>query len=413
MRRALIWAGIAIVTVIAVVGVTLSLPAGRALGSRVLDALRGGDQVSGEPTPVADADLSGSGPGSLVSAMTMPGLSRTGYGRGLHAARVVYRSTNGDSGAETVVSGSVFTPTGSPPDGGWPIISLGHGTLGIDKECGPSLSDSLLGLIEPVVGFVKNGYAVAVADYQGLGVGGVHPYTDSKTAGLNMIDAVRALRHTYQDTSNRWLAFGGSQGGGASWAADEQAATYAPEVNMVGAVADSPVSNISRIVDKAQASTMTEDQRPAFLAIVETAARLHPDIDRDDFRRGAAAQYWTLIASCSGAGVHDRDAALKMVTAQDFVPASDAAADRLRKVLAAWALPQRKLSAPLSVAYGAKDTYIDSQWTTDAIARACALGGVVEWDLQPDKGHGDIDISSQIQWLMDRFAGKPVKNDCP
>jgi hypothetical protein len=38
---------------------------------------------------------------------------------------------------------------------------------------------------------------------------------------------------------------------------------------------------------------------------------------------------------------------------------------------------------------------------------------VVEWDLQPDKGHGDIDISRQIQWLMDRFAGKPVKNDCP
>jgi hypothetical protein len=413
MRRALIWTGVAIITVIAVVGVTLSLPAGRALGTRVLDAIRGSDPVTSEPTPIANAELGGSGPGSLVSAMTMPGLSRTGYGRGLHAARVVYRSTNGDSGAETVVSGSVFTPLGNPPDGGWPIISLGHGTLGIDEECGPSLSDSLLGLIEPVTGFVKNGYAVAVADYQGLGVGGVHPYTDSKTAGLNMIDAVRALRHTYQDTSNRWLAFGGSQGGGASWAADEQAATYAPELNMVGAVADSPVSNISRIVDKAQASTMTEDQRPAFLAIVETAARLHPDIDRDDFRRGAAAQYWTLIASCSGAGVHDRDAALKMVTAQDFVPASDAAADRLRKVLAAWALPQRKLSAPLSVAYGAKDTYIDSQWTTDAIARTCALGGVVEWDLQPDKGHGDIDISKQIQWLMDRFAGKPVKNDCP
>ena len=89
--------------------------------------------------------------------------------------------------------------------------------------CAPSISDSLLGLADLVVGFVKTGYAVALADYQGLGQSGIHPYTDAKTAGLNMIDAVRALRHTFANTSTRWLALGGSQGGGASWAADEQA----------------------------------------------------------------------------------------------------------------------------------------------------------------------------------------------
>ena len=38
----------------------------------------------------------------------MPDFSRTGYGRYSNAARVEYRSTNGDSGAETVVSGAVF-----------------------------------------------------------------------------------------------------------------------------------------------------------------------------------------------------------------------------------------------------------------------------------------------------------------
>ena len=78
-----------------------------------------------------------------------------------------------------------------------------------------------------------------------------------------------------------------------------------------------------------------------------------------------------------------------------------------------WALPQRPLSAPLSVIYGAKDTFIDAKWTTDAIARQCALGGVVQWDLQPDKGHGDVDITRQFTWLADRFAGKPAINQCP
>jgi hypothetical protein len=67
----------------------------------------------------------------------------------------------------------------------------------------------------------------------------------------------------------------------------------------------------------------------------------------------------------------------------------------------------------LSVTFGGKDSFIDAQWTADAIARACALGGTVVWHLQPDKGHGDVDIESQPGWLADRFAGKPVTNQCP
>ena len=35
----------------------------------------------------------------------------------------------------------------------------------------------------------------------------------ARTAGLNMIDAVRALRFTFKNVSNRWMALGHSQGG--------------------------------------------------------------------------------------------------------------------------------------------------------------------------------------------------------
>ena len=45
----------------------------------------------------------------------MPALTRTEQGKPLQAARVVYRSTSGDTGQETVVSGAVFTPLGEPP----------------------------------------------------------------------------------------------------------------------------------------------------------------------------------------------------------------------------------------------------------------------------------------------------------
>ena len=134
-------------------------------------------------------------------------------GRGLEAARVVYRSTSGDDGQPTLVSGSVFVPKGDAPDGGWPVVSMGHGTLGVDMSCGPSLYSSLLGVLRYVRELTSLGYAVAYADFQGLGTKGIHPYTDSRTAGLNMIDAVRALRKTFPDVSDRWVAVGHSQGG--------------------------------------------------------------------------------------------------------------------------------------------------------------------------------------------------------
>jgi dienelactone hydrolase len=407
MRRAVLWVS----SVAAVLLVIASVPLVWKFGVRLLEHTKQG--AGGDPVPIQTADLTGSGPGSLVSAMTMPALVRTEEGKVLQAARVVYRSTSGDTGRETVVSGAVFTPLGEAPEGGWPVVALGHGTTGINEACAPSLSNTLLGFSTPVAGFVKNGYAVALPDYEGLGSPGVHPYSDARTAGLNMIDSVRALRHTFQNVSNRWVAVGGSQGGGASWAADEQAGTYAPDLDLLGAVSYSPAADISGIVGKAQAGTLTVDQRAVFQAVVESLARLHDDLDRDDFRRGAADKYWDVLSACSGPMVSDRTAAVNALQPADLAPATPAAAEQMRKLVEAWALPQQRLSAPLSVAYGGQDTFIDAQWTTGAIARACALGGTVQWQLQPDKGHGDVDIASQFTWIADRFAGKPVTNDCP
>ncbi|MCT7660899.1 lipase family protein [Mycobacterium deserti] len=362
--------------------------------------------------PIESANLSGSGPGSLVSAMTMPGFAHTNEGKGMHSARVVYRSTSGDTGAPTEVSGSVFAPLGAPPPGGWPVIVFAHGTTGINEPCAPSLSATLLNMTGPVIAFIRNGYAVAMPDYQGLGADGVHPYPDSRTAGLNLIDSVRALRHTFADVSKRWAAVGGSQGGGAVWAADEQAAAYAPELELVGAVAYVPAADVTGLVDKALNNTLTDDQRLIWIAVVESLARLHPDVNRDDYRRGAAAKYWDVLTSCSGPMVSDRPAAIEELQAGDLTPASPEAADKIRRLLAAWALPQRPLSAPLSVVYGGRDTFIDADWTTAAIGRACALGGTVASRLEPGKGHGGVDVTDQYAWLQDRFAGKPVSSGC-
>lgn len=409
MRRAGWWIGVAVVVVAEIVAVVMLLPFIQPSAVKLLDLL---PSSGGPPLPVATADLTGAGPGSLVSATTMPAVTRTFAGRGFEAARVLYRSTSGDTGAETVVSGSVFVPKGKAPAGGWPVVGFGHGTLGIDNECAPSLSPDLSSYLGVVRVLTKLGLAVAFPDYQGLGAKGVHPYADSKTAGLNMIDAVRVLHRTFPNISNTWAAMGGSQGGGAAWAADEQAASYAPELTLVGAAATSPPTDLTGLVDKAQEGKLTTEQGAVTQAIVESLARLHPDLDRNLYRHGTAKEYWNAMSACSDATAFQRGEAIKRLGPNDFAPDTADAAIQLRDLLQRWALPQKPLSAPLYVWYGGQDPYIDAAWTKAGIQRACELGGVITIDFDPNGGHNPASGNTVLAWLADRFAGKPATNDC-
>jgi len=259
---------------------------------------------------------------------------------------------------------------------------------------------------------INLGYAVALADYQGLGVKGVHPYSDARTAGLNMIDAVRAARHVFGDIGATWAAFGDSQGGAAAWAADEQAEPYAPELKLVGAVAVAPAADISGLVAKSQTGTLTSEQRPVLQALIESLARLHPDLNRDDYRHGGASRYWNVLTDCSAGAAYKRAVAAGQLGPRDFLPVSPDAAQRLQDLLQAWAIPQRRLTAPLYVWYGGQDPFIDSVWTKAAIGRACSLGGTVTTEFDPRGGHNPPAAQEMLDWMADRFAGKKVTNDC-
>ena len=115
MRKGLLWAVVAVVAVVAIAAAGLSLPIGQRVADKLSELVSGAKPV-GSPVPIATADLGGAGPGTLMSAMTMPSFRRHANGGAIQAARVVYHSTNGDSGKETVVSGSVFAPGGGPPN---------------------------------------------------------------------------------------------------------------------------------------------------------------------------------------------------------------------------------------------------------------------------------------------------------
>lgn len=127
---------------------------------------------------------------------------------------VMYRSTSA-KGEPVAVSGVVSVPTGDPPEGGWPVISWGHGTTGMADDCAPSRSlvDQQTGVYtasmdQTTADLVDDGYAVVRTDYEGLGTPGPHPYLMGQSAGAAMTDIVLAAHELSPNLSAQWVAMG-------------------------------------------------------------------------------------------------------------------------------------------------------------------------------------------------------------
>lgn len=376
------------------------------------------DRDTAAPPPDAGVtlpgDFSGEGPGTLVDATSLPLIDLRLKAVTSELARITYASTSGITNEPTEVTGTVFEPAGKPPEGGWPIIAFGHPTTGIRSECAPSLSPTLMNLSSTILYFVKAGYVVAMSDFQGLGTEGTyHPYLDATTAAYNLIDSVRATRKLVPDASDRWLAFGMSQGAQASWAANELAAQYGAGLNLVGSVSLSPPLDISPLADLAFEGTLTPEQRPAYMALLATWANENPGVDLNQFRRGVAEQDWDLMLQCEFATSEARSRALDEVTPDDLRPAGVDSTNAFRDQLLRSSLPRSQTTAPALVIYGGQDALIAPAWTDAALQRACEMGDVVDINLQPDKGHADIDVSSTLPWVADRFNGVPAPDSCP
>ena len=321
------------------------------------------------------------------------------------ARRAVYRSVSGVDGSPRTVSGAFFLPHGTPPPGGWPVVSMAHGTTGIDPGCGPSLDHTLAGYLPAVTSYLSEGYAVAMTDYEGLGTDGRHPYLEPRTAAFNVTDAVRALANLFPGVSNRWVAFGNSQGGQAAWAAGELTGWYGAGLDMVGSVALSPAANLTPLADLVRDGSLSGDQRAALPMAVAGITRYEPDLRTEQLRAGVAPAELDRSFGCPP------DGGGPLVSSVAHKGVSDALREALRRI----ALPQQRLAVPLLVINGLGDTTIYPQWVGFAVEQACALGGRIEHLEVKDAGHGDLGgpaYAAASDWVRDRFAAGQAPSNC-
>ena len=223
---------------------------------------------------------------------------------GTRVTRLDYSSTSGVDDSRTSVSGAVFVPSGSWPQGGWPLIAYAHGTTGLARDCGPSDHPDMFGDIATIGSFVRAGYAVVTTDYQGLGIrvdAPPHPYLEPRTAAHNVIDAVRAARAVEPTIGPKWVVVGPSQGGAAAWATAELYPRFrdADSGDLVGAVAMSPVLDVSRYPTAAQDGTLNSAQRFLYPLIVVGASHVDPQIDPADHLGGMSASEISSLVSCA------------------------------------------------------------------------------------------------------------------
>ncbi|MFT3714421.1 MAG: lipase family protein [Gordonia sp. (in: high G+C Gram-positive bacteria)] len=169
----------------------------------------------------------------------------------------IHYLSRGVGDALVPVRATAWIPTSPAPATGYPVASWAHGTRGLGDACaihssvfvkdGPDYASTL----KP---FPQKGFVLVASEYAGIDGPGLHPYLDGRVSGANVIDAVRAVREVGRqigvNIDKRYTTAGGSQGGHASLSAGTMAASYAPELELLGTTAVAPPVYIDRYLSQ-------------------------------------------------------------------------------------------------------------------------------------------------------------------
>lgn len=338
-------------------------------------------------------------PGVLVKSQLVaaPGLHGTMY-------RVMYVSLSVRN-KPVAVTGVIAVPGGTtPPAGGFPVVSWGHGTNGMADVCAPSLAPA--SDVPLTNDLLDQGWVVTASDYQGEGTPGLMPYLAGVSAARNTVDIVRAAQHlAAAHASKHYVVWGHSEGGQTAMFALNIGAKYAPTLSLDGVVAGAPPSQFGLIYTFLKTSPFRHYLLMAAgglnAAYGNTAAPLSEVLTPlglkhvKDLDKGCTSY---LVQQLAGI------ATSQLVKTDPFkVPAWN-------KVLKAND-PQNFTTAsvaPLLMIQGGSDEQIPVVSTQILASHLCKIGQNLERWIYPGQSHAGVigpSASDMIHWIGDRFAG--------
>ncbi len=330
---------------------------------------------------------------------------------GTRSWRIVFHSRTA-SGRDLIESGMVVVPGGTPPPGGFPIVSWAHGTTGVASNCAPSRSGT--GSIPGLRTMVAKRMIVAAADYRGLGVAGLHPYLVGKAEGEDVLDAARAARHLAGSAASDAVVVAGfSQGGQAALFAGELASSYAPDLFVAGVAAIAPVTSVLDLAPTG--NTPPPSGQSAFSAsVLWSWAHLYPSVKLASVLTPAGlADLDVVQSSCIDqvASVYDPAPPDRFFQPGWQRTAGVVAANRANSPGSA------PTTSPVLIVQGTADEVIPFGRTTQFVAdRLCRTQyDAVDFVTLPGTGHAQTmeDATSILaSWITQRLEGVAMEDSC-
>jgi pimeloyl-ACP methyl ester carboxylesterase len=348
-------------------------------------------------------------PGDIVSAEPFAGPA------GSQGYTVLYVSSTVDNSPITV-SGVVIVPGAgapAPPPEGRTILTWGHGTTGLGDDCAPSKQYPTGKAAELAIARVAvgRGFVYAATDYQGLGMPGPHPYVVGQSEGRNVLDIARAaerLSGSGAAPTSKVVVWGHSQGGGAAAFAAELAPTYAPGLDVVGAMVGAPAADFAAIA-------ATDDGGPYFGFSFMAAAGFkaaYPQLSYDAVLNEAGKRAVESIAeACAGdilqqfAGRH----------ASEYQVASPEDVPGWKEAVAANEAGQMTTPVPIFLYQGDNDQIIPVDVSAQLVQRYCSIGVTVDRKTYPGTDHTSVvaaALGDIVAFANDRLAGLPAPSSC-
>jgi pimeloyl-ACP methyl ester carboxylesterase len=333
---------------------------------------------------------------------------------GQHRLSHSYRSTS-PSGQPIAVSGAIFIPPGPAPAGGRDVIAWAHPTSGVVESCAPSLMPDLAGTIWGLSDMLARGYVVVATDYPGLGTPGMHPYLIGESEGHAVLDSVRAARD-FPDAgaSNRFAVWGHSQGGHASLYTGELAASYAPDLKLVGVAAAAPATYLIELFDADKSSPAGKELTA--MALYSWSALYH---DPATALVDAAAMpvYEQLAHDCieSVPEFAAIEKAEKPLNREQFLKADPTDVEPWKGIMQRNTPGQASAGAPLFLAQGSADTTVRPEITKQFGEQLCKQGTRVTFVMLNGVTHtfaAKDSVSQALTWIGDRFRGVPAPSVC-
>lgn len=358
---------------------------------------------------VSEFEIRNAKPGQIIRVWPQVG----GGPENAKAYRILYRST-GLNGEPIPVSGAIFIPEGKAPRGGRPIIAWAHPTTGVVNRCAPTLLPDLSGTIAGLGYMIERGYVVAATDYPGLGEPGTHPYLIGVSEARSVLNSVRAARQLPDAKAQRRFAvWGHSQGGQAAIYTGELAAKYAPELELVGVAAAAPATYLEQLFDADR--TTAAGKTLTAMALLSWSKVF--DIPLDSILKpGTHRAFENLARNC----IESIKDLLKLEQdigelETNFLAKTPTKTEPWEGIMKRNSPGKAPAGAPMFIAQGTADQIVRPPITKRFANHVCLQGTRVHMIWLEGVSHsyaGYKSAYSAVEWMAERFAGRPAPSNC-